>query len=324
MIDGIPKAPASAGTAVRNGVIFSSPPERSTSSKLSCHGECCHLRDLFGQNRPLVLQIPLGIGFDCERERAFRSQDPKAWLRDEIALEVLIVAASVDPHIARAKPVPEFRQGAERIGATVDFSLFEDEGTPRSADEPGRRFVRQGALARAVHVADDGKCSEEAIDGAAASKLDGFQQCRGKYPNDPAHVDQLCPIVGRLGPRQALSLGHAAQKLLPADPAFDGGEGIGFPLPRVDHCPTRGSERPQIVTYADDLVILCRRGNAEAALHRLREIMGKLKLTVNEDKTQICKVPEGEFDFLGFSVLQAHTERSSSWTDQRVDKLRER
>ena len=29
----------------------------------------------------------------------------------------------------------------------------------------------------------------------------------------------------------------------------------------------------RIVTYADDLVILCRRGNAEEALHRLREIM---------------------------------------------------
>jgi RNA-directed DNA polymerase len=42
------------------------------------------------------------------------------------------------------------------------------------------------------------------------------------------------------------------------------------------------------VTYADDLVILCRRGNADAALHHLREIMGKLKLTVNEDKTRIC------------------------------------
>jgi RNA-directed DNA polymerase len=57
----------------------------------------------------------------------------------------------------------------------------------------------------------------------------------------------------------------------------------------------------RLVTYADDLVILCRRGNAEAALHHLREIMGKLKLTVNEDKTRICKVPEGEFDFLGYS-----------------------
>jgi RNA-directed DNA polymerase len=57
----------------------------------------------------------------------------------------------------------------------------------------------------------------------------------------------------------------------------------------------------RIVTYADDLVILCRRGKAEEALTRLREIMGTLKLTVNEDKTRICKVPEGEFDFLGYS-----------------------
>jgi hypothetical protein len=57
----------------------------------------------------------------------------------------------------------------------------------------------------------------------------------------------------------------------------------------------------RIVTYADDLVILCRRGKAEEALSRLREIMGKLKLTVNEGKTRICKVPEGEFDFLGYS-----------------------
>jgi len=57
----------------------------------------------------------------------------------------------------------------------------------------------------------------------------------------------------------------------------------------------------RLVTYADDLVILCRTGNAEAALHHLRAIMGKLRLTVNEDKTRICKVPEGEFDFLGYT-----------------------
>ena len=48
-------------------------------------------------------------------------------------------------------------------------------------------------------------------------------------------------------------------------------------------------------------MILCRRGSAETALHYLREIMGKLKLTVNEEKTRICKVPEDEFDFLGFT-----------------------
>ncbi len=57
----------------------------------------------------------------------------------------------------------------------------------------------------------------------------------------------------------------------------------------------------RIVTYADDLVILCRKGKAEEALSRLREIMGKLKLTVNEEKTRICKVPESQFDFLGYT-----------------------
>ena len=57
----------------------------------------------------------------------------------------------------------------------------------------------------------------------------------------------------------------------------------------------------RLVTYADDLVILCRSASAETALHHLREILGKLKLTVCEEKTRICKVPEGEFDFLGYT-----------------------
>jgi RNA-directed DNA polymerase len=48
-------------------------------------------------------------------------------------------------------------------------------------------------------------------------------------------------------------------------------------------------------------VILCRRGRAEKALHHLREIMGKLKLTVNAEKTRVCRVPDGEFDFLGYT-----------------------
>jgi group II intron reverse transcriptase/maturase len=57
----------------------------------------------------------------------------------------------------------------------------------------------------------------------------------------------------------------------------------------------------RMVTYADDLVILCRRGKAEEALQQMRRLMNKLKLTVNEEKTRICKVVEGEFDFLGYT-----------------------
>src|SRR5262252_6403708 len=66
----------------------------------------------------------------------------------------------------------------------------------------------------------------------------------------------------------------------------------------------------RIVTYADDLVILCRKGKAEEALQHLRELMGKLKLTVNEEKTRICKVPEGEFDFLGYAFGRMSSART--------------
>jgi RNA-directed DNA polymerase len=66
----------------------------------------------------------------------------------------------------------------------------------------------------------------------------------------------------------------------------------------------------RIVTYGDDLVILCRSGKAEEALQRLREIMGKLKLTVNEEKTRICKVPDGEFDFLGYTFGRMFSART--------------
>jgi len=66
----------------------------------------------------------------------------------------------------------------------------------------------------------------------------------------------------------------------------------------------------RIVTYADDLVILCRRGRAEEALRRMREIMGKLKLTVNEEKTRICKVPDETFEFLGYTFGRMYSPRT--------------
>ena len=42
----------------------------------------------------------------------------------------------------------------------------------------------------------------------------------------------------------------------------------------------------------------------------MREIMGKLKLTVNEEKTRICTVPEGTFDFLGYTFGRIYSART--------------
>lgn len=57
----------------------------------------------------------------------------------------------------------------------------------------------------------------------------------------------------------------------------------------------------RIVNYADDFVICCKRGKAEAAMRQMRTMMEKLKLTVNEKKTRQCALPEGTFTFLGFT-----------------------
>jgi group II intron reverse transcriptase/maturase len=63
-----------------------------------------------------------------------------------------------------------------------------------------------------------------------------------------------------------------------------------------------------IVNYADDLVICCRVG-AEQALSAMRRIMSKLKLTVNENKTRVCKLPEEKFDFLGYTFGRCYSMR---------------
>jgi group II intron reverse transcriptase/maturase len=56
-----------------------------------------------------------------------------------------------------------------------------------------------------------------------------------------------------------------------------------------------------IVNYADDFVICCR-GTAHEAAAVMRRFMTRLKLTVNEEKTRVCRLPEETFDFLGYTI----------------------
>jgi group II intron reverse transcriptase/maturase len=78
--------------------------------------------------------------------------------------------------------------------------------------------------------------------------------------------------------------------------------------------------------YADDAICHC---PSEAQALELRQALeqrfAECRLQLHPQKTKVvyCKdanrpgqYPERSFDFLGYSVLQAHTERSSSWTDQ--------
>jgi RNA-directed DNA polymerase len=65
----------------------------------------------------------------------------------------------------------------------------------------------------------------------------------------------------------------------------------------------------RIVNYADDFVICCR-GTAEQAMSTMRDLMSRIKLTVNEQKTKLCRVPEQTFDFLGYTFGRNYSRKT--------------
>jgi retron-type reverse transcriptase len=58
--------------------------------------------------------------------------------------------------------------------------------------------------------------------------------------------------------------------------------------------------KARIVNYADDFVICCS-GNPLEAMRAMRQLISRLRLTINEEKTHYCRVPRQHFDFLGYT-----------------------
>ena len=73
-------------------------------------------------------------------------------------------------------------------------------------------------------------------------------------------------------------------------------------------CATR-HWRACIVNYADDFVICCK-DQAEEAMVEMRRMMERLKLTINQDKTRLCRVPQERFDFLGYTIGRYYSRKT--------------
>jgi RNA-directed DNA polymerase len=67
-----------------------------------------------------------------------------------------------------------------------------------------------------------------------------------------------------------------------------------------------------VCSYADDLVILCR-GTAEEALARMQDLMRRIKLELNEEKTRIVNARHASFDFLGYTFGPRHYPKNGAW-----------
>jgi hypothetical protein len=81
---------------------------------------------------------------------------------------------------------------------------------------------------------------------------------------------------------------------------------LGIPTITLGHQQRLGA---RIVNSADDFVICCR-GTAEKAMRVMRTMRDRLKLTVNEAKTKLCRVPDESFDFLGYTVGRCYSPKT--------------
>ena len=70
-----------------------------------------------------------------------------------------------------------------------------------------------------------------------------------------------------------------------------------------------GAELP---VFGEDLAteVGRRYDRAHKALDAMRQMMNRLKLTVNEEKTRICRIPEGKFDFLGYTFGRRYSPKT--------------
>ena len=76
----------------------------------------------------------------------------------------------------------------------------------------------------------------------------------------------------------------------------------------------RSGPNVQLVRYADDLVLLTNQ-DAAWAMDRLRRILGRLELELNDEKTRVVNAEEETFDFLGFTYRRVrHREQAKRVT----------
>ncbi len=81
----------------------------------------------------------------------------------------------------------------------------------------------------------------------------------------------------------------------------------------------------QLVRYADDLVLLTNK-DAKWAMNRLREILERLELRLNDEKSRVVNAEETTFDFLGFTYRRVwnrnHTKRVTIFSPSKKSQKR--
>ena len=85
-------------------------------------------------------------------------------------------------------------------------------------------------------------------------------------------------------------------------------------LSTLDHAVNEKCEKkPRLIRYADDMVILCRKGQGKELLERLRKWLTVKGLSLNEEKTRLVNATQEGFNFVGFAVTRRNSKKGKRY-----------
>lgn len=184
-----------------------------------------------------------------------------------------------------------------------------------------------------------GRDAHQALDAVRQHLLGGYEEVvdadLAAYFDTIPHANLLKLVARRVVDRGILNLikqGLRSPVIEPEDSPGSAGRrsgkgtpqgGVISPLPAnsyhacIPHLwDRRGHARKlggRIVSYADDFVILLRRGRGQAALCALKSICERLSLTLSEEKTRVVDAVTESFKFLGFEIQKVRNPKSGKW-----------
>nr|QIQ10640.1 hypothetical protein HKOLGJPJ_00041 [uncultured bacterium] len=178
------------------------------------------------QQRQPVVQVLVAIGGHGQRQFAGLLEAGELRGRHQIVLEVLELARTLHPDVARAQRVLEFRQRTQLVIAPVDSGVGHHQLLPARLDEAGRRIGGHFAGVVGVHAAQYLDCLQHVLGGGCGPQLENVKEIRRVAAQGGIALADAVQEIKVIGLGELLRLGNALGEGIPGQDGLDGGERV--------------------------------------------------------------------------------------------------
>ncbi len=181
-----------------------------------------------------LAHVLVAVGGHGQRQCAGLLEAGELLGRHQVVLEVLELARTLHPDVARAQRVFEFRQCTQFVVAPVYTGIGYHQFLPARLDEAGRRIGGYLAGVVGVHAAQHLNGVENVLGSGRGSQLEHVEEFRRVAAQGGVTLADAVQEIEVIGLHELLRLGDAHSKRIPRHDGLDGGEWVAARLFGVD------------------------------------------------------------------------------------------